>query len=476
MKYGDEIELSVESFASEGKSIARVDGLVVFVSGGVPGDHILARVTKAKKKFAEVEVKDVLAPSHLRTVPRCRYFGTCGGCKWQHVSYQAQLEFKRQQVVDALERIGGFKGVPVNPTLGSPSEYFYRNKMEFSFGERWLTKEELNRVTEKQDARSEAKRFALGLHIPQRFDRVLDIDECHLQSETSYRIVNTVRSFSLERNLPVYSTSTHTGYLRNLVIRESQRTGELMVNLVTSQDRPELMKSLCSTLVERFPSITTVVNNITERKSQVAIGDIERVYFGSGFIAEKIGRRTYRISANSFFQTNTLQAERLYDTAAGLARLKPDDIVFDLYSGTGTIALHIADDVKEVVGIEAVESAIHDARRNALTNQVTNCTFILGDLKEKLTRDTSWLSNHARPTVLMIDPPRSGMHEKVVLEIAALRPERIAYVSCNPATQARDVKLLCSKAPYRIVAVQPVDMFPHTYHIENIVVLSTTGQ
>ena len=476
MKYGDEIELSVESFAFKGKSIARVDGFVVFVSGGVPGDCVLARVTKTTKQFAEAEVKDVLVPSGIRTIPRCKYFGTCGGCKWQHVNYQAQQEFKRQHVVDALERIGGFKGIPVNPALGSPDEYFYRNKMEFSFGERWLTKEELNRVTEKQEVRSEAERFALGLHIPQRFDRVLDIDECCLQSEISYRIVNAVRSFSLERNLPVYSTSTHAGYLRNLVIRQSQRTGELMVNLVTSQDRPELMNSLSSILLERFPSITTIINNITERKSQVAIGDIEQVYFGSGFITEKIGRRTYRVSANSFFQTNTLQAERLYDAAAGLARLRPDDIVFDLYSGTGTIALHIADDVKEVVGIEAVESSIDDARRNALMNQVTNCTFVLGDLKEKLTRDTSWLFNHAKPTVLMIDPPRSGMHEKVVLEIAVLQPERIAYVSCNPTTQARDLKLLCSKAPYRIVAVQPVDMFPHTYHIENVVVLSTTAQ
>lgn len=476
MKYGDEIELFVESFASEGKSIARVDGLVVFVAGGVPGDRVLARITKTKKQFTEAEIKEVFVPSPLRTLPRCQYFGVCGGCKWQHVSYQAQLEFKRQQVVDALERIGGFKGITVNPTLGSPDEYFYRNKMEFSFGEKWLTKEELIRVTGKQETRSETERFALGLHIPQRFDRVLDINECHLQSETSYQIVNTVRSFSLERNLPIYSTATHAGYLRNLVVRQSRRTGELMVNLVTSQERPELMKSLCSILLEHFPSITTIINNITERKSQVAIGDYEKVYHGPGFITEKIGRRTYRISANSFFQTNTLQAERLYNAAAGLARLKPDDIVFDLYSGTGTIALHIADDVKEVVGIESVESAIDDARRNAQMNQATNCTFVLGDLKEKLTRDTSWLSNHAKPTVLMIDPPRSGMHEKAVLEIAALQPERIAYISCNPATQARDLKLLCSNAPYRIVAIQPVDMFPHTYHIENVVALSTTAQ
>ena len=473
MKRGDELELSIEAFASEGQSIARVDGKVVFIRGGVPGDRILARVDKTKKQYVRAEVLSLLAPSTLRRVPRCKYFGTCGGCMWQHVGYQAQLEFKRQHVVDTLERIGGFKGTVVNPTLGSTDEFFYRNKMEFSFGDRWLTKEELEQQLQADGEGERTRLFALGLHIPQRFDKVLDIDECHLQSETSQGIVNLVRSFCMERELSIYSTRTHEGYLRNLVIREGRRTGETMVNLVTSDDRPELMHSLCSLLLASYPAITTVINNITERKSQVAIGEIEKVYHGPGFVTEKIGKRTYRVSANSFFQTNTLQAERLYDVAAGLAGLKPDDIVFDLYSGTGTIALHVADDVKEVVGIEAVESAIDDARRNAVLNRVGNCTFVLGDLKEKLTRDTAWLSGHARPTVMLIDPPRSGMHEKVVTEVAALRPERIVYVSCNPATQARDVKLLCSLAPYRITGVQPVDMFPQSYHIENVVGLST---
>jgi 23S rRNA (uracil1939-C5)-methyltransferase len=284
--------------------------------------------------------------------------------------------------------------------------------------------------------------------------------------------VNAVREFCLGQGLSMYSTFTHVGYLRNLVIRESRRTNELMVNLVTSEDNAGAMRSLSVMLLACFPSITTIVNNITERKSQVAIGDYEKVYHGSGFITEKIGQRTYKVSANSFFQTNTMQAERLYDTAASLAKLKSDDIVFDLYSGTGTIALHMADRVREVVGIELVESAIEDARKNARMNQAANCTFVLGDLKNKLTKDTAWLSNHAKPTVMVIDPPRSGMHEKVVLEIALLQPERIVYVSCNPATQARDLKLLCSKAPYKINAVQPVDMFPHTYHIENVVALS----
>lgn len=475
MKRGDELHLKIEDSAFEGKSLARLDGMVVFVPGGVPGDEVRVRVVRTKKNYSEAELLDVLAPSPLRVEPRCRYFGTCGGCMWQHVSYQAQLDFKRQHVVDALERIGGFKDITVRPTLGADSAYFYRNKMEFSFGEKWLTKEELEAKRQKQESRESSPLFALGLHIPRRFDRVLDVEECHLQSETSYGIVNFVRSFCIARKLSIYSTFTHTGYLRNLVLREGKRTGELMVNLVTSEDQRDTMKALSDELLAHFPSVTTFVNNITTRKSQVAIGESERVYHGPGFITDRIGNKVFRISANSFFQTNTLQAERLYETAKAMARLRRDDVVFDLYSGTGTIALFIADDVAEVVGIEAVESAIADARRNAAVNNVQNCSFYLGDLKERLTRDADWQQRHRLPTVIITDPPRTGMHEKVIAQVLALSPERIVYVSCNPATQARDLKLLCGTGKYGVSGVQPVDMFPHTYHIENVVGLSLQG-
>jgi 23S rRNA (uracil1939-C5)-methyltransferase len=504
---GTELNVHLDSFAFEGKSIARHNGVVVFVQGGVPGDDVRVRLTKIKKQFLEAEVVEVLNKSSLRVEPRCKYFGTCGGCKWQHVHYQAQLDFKRQHVVDALERIGGFQRVVVNPTLGAEEIYFYRNKMEFSFGEKWLTREEMaqrksegrgqksdvgGRKSEvrsrKSDTflnpepfsgpkqldsslRSEFGEFALGMHIPQRFDKVLDLDECHLQSEVSNRILNLVKQFCLDRYFSIYSTRTHTGYLRNLVIRQSAHTNELMVNLVTTDDQPEILSALSSSLVARVPSITTLVNNITQRKSQVAIGDDEKVYHGPGFITERIGKRTYRISANSFFQTNTKQAERLYDVAKRMAQLKSDDVLFDLYSGTGTIALHVADDVKEVVGVENVEPAVEDAKKNATANGVSNCTFILGDLKERLTKDTSWLQNHPKPNVMIIDPPRAGMHEKVVQETVAMKPERIVYVSCNPTTQARDLKLMCNDTGYRIVEVQPVDMFPHTFHVENVVSL-----
>lgn len=469
MKRGDLLTLTLERFAPEGKSIARVDGLVVFVTGAVPGDEVRAELTKVKKSFCEARTVEVLSPSPLRAEPRCRYFGTCGGCRWQNVWYEAQLAFKRQHVIDALERIGGIRDVSVNEALRSESEYCYRNKMEFSFGERWRTREEF--VRDAGDSGPAAGgNFALGLHIPGRYDRVLDLEECWLQSELSTRIVNSVRNIALRDGLPAYSPETQTGYLRNLVIRQSVHTGEVMVNLVTRDDRPAVMQAITEELLRRFPSITTICNNITARQAQVAVGEREVVFHGPGFITERIGPRTYRVSANSFFQTNTRQAERLYEAARRLALLKPTDVVHDLYCGTGTIALHIADDVRSVVGFEQVPSAIEDARRNAAANGVKNCTFVAGDLRSVLREPGGSTMRREIPDVMTIDPPRAGMHPDVIRAILAMRPERIVYISCNPATQARDVALLLSE--YRIRKVQPVDMFPHTFHIENIVALS----
>jgi 23S rRNA (uracil1939-C5)-methyltransferase len=469
MKRGDLLTLALEQFAFEGKSIGRVDGLVVFVTGAVPGDEVKVELTKVKKSFCEARAVEVLVPSPLRAEPRCRYFGTCGGCRWQNVRYEAQLAFKRRHVIDALERIGGVQGVSVKETLGSTNNYFYRNKMEFSFGERWRTTEELQRQNGPGE-QEPGDAFALGLHIPERYDRVLDIEECWLQSGLSTQIVNAVREFARRRGLLVYSPRTQTGYLRNLVIRQSTHTGELMVNLVTREDLPESMNALAGQLLRLFPSITTICNNITDRQSQVAVGDREVVYHGPGFITERIGSRTYRISANSFFQTNTLQAERLYEAARYMAQLVPADLVYDLYSGTGTIALHIADDVQAVVGIEQAASAVEDARRNAALNNVRNCSFVLGDIKEVLAERRGELNTHGTPDVMIIDPPRVGMHPDVVRAVLEMNPHRIVYISCNPATQARDIALLVPR--YRIEDVQPVDMFPHTFHIENIVALS----
>lgn len=471
LKRGDEITLPVENAAFEGKTVSRIDGFVVFVDGAVPGDIVLARVTSVKKSFAEAKVLRVVQPSTLRVEPRCRYFGTCGGCKWQHVDYHAQLQFKQQQVVDAFERIGGFQNLPILPIIGAEEVYFYRNKMEFSFSDQQWLELPPSEIQANSELETPNSNLFLGLHVPQRYDKVLDIEECHLQSEVSNTILNFTRSFARANRLPVYSTKSDTGYLRFVVIRQSTRTNELMVNLVTFEDRPEVMQRYTKELVATVPGVTTVVNTINSKKAQIAYGDVERVYYGDGVIHERLGKYLFTISASSFFQTNTAQAEKLYGVAKEFAELSSSDVVWDLYSGTGSIALFISDSAKEVVGIESAESAVKDAERNARLNDVRNCSFILGDLKERLTKDTHWMSTHAKPDVLIIDPPRSGMHPNVVEEICSLAPRRIVYVSCNPATQARDVKMLCAER-YEIVKLQPVDMFPHTYHIENVALLT----
>ena len=476
MKRGDEFEALIEDVAVEGKSVARIDGLVVFIRGGVPGDTVRMRIRTVKKNFADADLLSLAVPSPRRTEPRCRHFGTCGGCTWQNIAYASQLEFKRRHVKDALERIGGLALPDVPLPLAMRDPYYYRNKMEFSFGERWLTDAEMEGALPPAERPGEIRNPALGLHIPGRYDRILDLDECWLQSEASGRIVNLVREFCMAEKLPVYSPQTQTGYLRNLVIRESKRTGERMVNLVTKDDRPEVMTLLTRRLLGEFPGLTTVVNNITARRSQVAIGERECVYHGTGTITEMIGSRTYRISANSFFQTNTEQAERLYDTALVFARCRPEDCVYDLYSGTGTIALHVAGAVRSVIGIESVGEAVSDARTNAHANGVLNCLFLEGDLKQTLLSSRRSGEPLPPPDVVIADPPRAGMHEKVTREIVALAPRTIVYVSCNPSTQARDLKIICDSGKYAIDAVQPVDMFPHTQHIENVVALIKTFQ
>jgi len=476
VKRGDECEGRIEDLGVEGKSVAKVDGIVVFVRGGVPGDLVRMRIRSVKRNFAEAELLAIETPSSRRAEPRCRYFGTCGGCTWQNIGYGSQLEFKRRHVVDALARLGGFPSITVPPPLAMADPWFYRNKMEFSFGERWLTAAEMTQLPAGRIQGGGVNDPALGLHLPGRYDRVLDLHECWLQSEASARIVNLVRDFCTAGGIPIFSSVTQSGYLRNLVIRESKRTGERMVNLVTRDDRPDLMTALTERLLGEFPSLTTIVNNITLRRSQVAVGEQEKVYHGTGTITEKIGERTYRISANSFFQTNTDQAERLYDTALRFAHLRPGDVVYDLYSGTGTIALHVAAGAARVFGIESVAQAVEDARKNAEANGVQNCVFLLGDLKDTLLASRRAEEPLPPPDVVIVDPPRAGMHEKVAREIISLSPRVIVYVSCNPSTQARDLKIICESGRFSIESIQPVDMFPHTHHIENVVGLINSFQ
>lgn len=462
------------SLSGEGMCVARHENFVYFVVGAVPGDLVTAKVFKVKKNYAEARAIRIERPSPLRTDPRCKHFGVCGGCKWQNADYDAQLRFKQQRVIDAFERIGGFSDFKVLPILGSEEIYFYRNKMEFSFSDQqWLIEKPENRSVQVAPASpitNHQSQVFLGLHVPQRYDKILDIEECHLQSTISNEILNQTRSYAREHQLPVYSSETESGYLRFLMVRESKRTNEVMVNIVTYDERPDVMESYAAYMKLMIPQITTIVNTINPRKAQVAYGDKETVCLGPGFIRERIGQFTFNISAASFFQTNTQQAERLYEAARIAAELGPNDLVYDLYSGTGTIAMFISTSAREVVGVESSSSGIKDAERNATQNGVRNCVFLEGDLKDKLTKDTAWLQTHANPDVVITDPPRSGMHAKVCEEIAKLAPSRIVYVSCNPATQARDVKLLCERN-YRLMHIQPVDMFPHTYHVENIALL-----
>ena len=470
---GDILTLTIESSGFEGTSIARHEGLVVFVEGAVAGDVVKARVYGKKKKHLEARVVEVLQPSTSRTAPRCEYFGTCGGCRWQHVQYESQLAFKQQHVIDALERIGGLKGISVLPIVPSKEIYFYRNKLEFSFGDqRWLTEEEMASSSAGNEERP--REVILGFHIPQRYDRILDIHECHLESELSNGILNAVRAFAVKNSLPVYISEPQSGYLRNLVIREGKNTGDVMVNLVTYDDRPDVMKMLTEELTGAYPEIVTLVNNITSKRANVAVGESEKAYYGNGMITEKIGSLLFHLSANSFLQTNTRQAETLYSIVRDFADLKSSDVVYDLYCGTGAISLSIAGAVKRVVGIELVESSIANARMNADYNGISNCDFIAGDLKDLLTKDVGWMKEYAKPNVLIIDPPRSGMHPKAVQQVGEMQTPRVVYVSCNPATLARDIKLLAPFG-YSVQKVQPVDMFPHTYHIESVTLLSLAG-
>lgn len=459
---GDELELCIEKFADRGKSLTRVDGYVLFIESGVPGDRVRVCVTKRKASYAEARIVQLLEPSLLRTAPRCRYFGTCGGCKWQHVRYEAQLEAKRQRVYEALVHHGGFDGVAVRPTLPSPRIYGYRNKMEFSFStERWLTPEEI--VSQQPLDRH----FAVGLHVPNNFYKVIDLEECHLPEPITVRLLNALRTFFKEQHWEPWDIRRHTGYLRHLVVRTGTRTGEVMVNLITSRYDTVCMAELKAFVQQRFPEVTTLVNTINTSPAQVAYGEATHILFGPGVIHDKIGPFQFEIAPEAFFQTNTEQAERLYEVTRELAEVKPEDLVYDLYCGTGTISIFIAPHVRHVVGVELVASAVENARANAAANHIPNCTFVAGDLLQVLTPE--FVRMHGRPDVIIVDPPRGGMHPQVVRRIAQLRPERLVYVSCNPQTQARDLKLL--REHYRIEAVQPVDLFPHTDHVECVVAL-----
>ncbi len=461
------VELELETIAFGGKAVAHHDGFTIFVERGLPGQRVKAKIIRNKNNYAEARIVEVISPSPTEVVPRCPYFGDCGGCLFQNLDYHEQLAQKHRQVKESLEHIGRFSDVEVLPTLPSPEIYFYRNKMEYSFARlRWL------RDAEMISGDNLKKDFVLGLHVPKYYEKVLDIDQCWLLSEKSNQLLRAVKDFARQSDLLPYSTKDHSGFWRFLVIRESKRLNQLMVNLVTA-DHPQgknIIQSLTEQLIHQFPFITTVVHNISRKKAQVAFGDVEHKIFGPGFIEESLGSKKYRISANSFFQTNSAQAERLYQLIVDWGQFQPDEIVYDLYSGTGGIAIYIADRVKQVIGFELIPQAIADAKMNCQINSIDNCRFIPGDLKDNLSTPDELVKQYGKPSTIVIDPPRSGLHPKLPESILQLQPEKIIYVSCNPASLARDLNLFC-KEKFKIMKVQPVDMFPHTAHCEVVVLL-----
>ncbi len=462
MRKGEEIVLKIEDVAYGGLGVARVDGVVVFVENGLPGQTVRARILKKKSDYLTARILEVQEHADYEVPPRCTHFGVCGGCKWQNVAYEKQLAFKQKIVRDSLQRIGGIYDIPVQPTLPSPDVFFYRNKMEFSFSDRrWLLS--------NQEQDDKPKDFALGLHVPRRYDKIVDIDACYLQSSESNGLLNLVKKFAWESGEKPWSTASHTGFWRHVVIREGKNTGQRMVNVVTSEKDEEMMAGLAEIILENEIPISGFVNNINRSKGSTAFGEEEWTVWGNRVIEEKLGSYRFKISANSFFQTNTHQAERLYDTVIDLVGFKGNEIVYDLYSGTGTISIYISKLVGKVLGIEVIEAAVQDARRNKTLNQVENVEFVLGDVKDEMKQIEELMNVVGRPDVLIIDPPRAGLHPKSVQSILNLAPKKIVYVSCNPTTLARD--LAEWKSRYELQRIQPVDMFPHTYHIETVTLL-----
>ncbi len=449
--------VTIEAVAAEGKALAHVDGIVVFVDFAVPGDIVDIQVYKKKKNYMEGFIKRIVKPSENRLEPFCSHFGVCGGCRWQPLPYEMQLQAKRQQVEDQLVRIGHLEVPELRPTLPSEKTQYYRNKLEFSASnKRWLLKSEPQDLVEP----------GLGFHVGKFFDKVLDIEKCHLQAEPSNAIRLFIKKFCLENGLEFYNIRENHGFFRNMFIRTTE-DGQIMLIICLAQPDEAPRKALLDALVKEFPQITSLFYVINEKLND-SIGDQSPVlYYGKDAIYESMEGLSFKIGPKSFYQTNSRQAYRLYSVARDFADLQGNEVVYDLYTGTGTIAQFVSKKAAKVFGIEYVPEAIEDAKDNAKRNNITNCEFFAGDMKDVLNED--FIKKHGRPDVIILDPPRAGIHPDVAQVILKAAPERMVYVSCNPASQARDLAILCKD--YKITAVQPVDMFPHTMHVENVVAL-----
>ena len=455
LRKGDRVEISIDKVAYGGQGIARLNGLVIFVRGAIPGDRIMARVVKKRKDYAEAIMTKLLEPSSDRIQAPCPYSGYCGGCQWQHLRYDRQLAYKKEHIKECMARIGSLPEVLVHDTIPSEKRYGYRNKMEFSFSDRrWLLPHEYQNQKEKKGE------FGLGLHVPGTFYKVINVDTCLLQHDEGNAILQEVKRYVRDCGIPVYGLRSHEGFWRFLTLRYSVSFDEWMINIITSEEKREHVEPLVEILCSRMDNIKTVINNINTRKAAIAVGEREVVLSGDGFIRDRIGPFMFHISANSFFQTNTLGAETLYNKVVECAELEGSEMVLDLYSGTGTIPIFLSNKVESVMGMEIAESAILDAKRNCRMNGVSNCRFVLGDIRETLS------TMSPKPDVLVIDPPRAGMHKDVLSKVMEMGTERLVYVSCNPSTMARDMGIMIQD--YEVIEIQPVDMFPHTYHVEAV--------
>lgn len=455
-------QITIEDVAAEGNSIARVDQMVVFIPYGAPGDIVDVKIDKKKKSYAEGHITKMHTPGEVRIEPRCEHFTLCGGCRWQHLPYSFQLKCKQKQVKDAIERIAKVEAPEITPIIGSDNIWEYRNKMEYTFSnKKWLTFEQLASGEEFPD------RDAAGFHIPGAFDKVLDINTCHLQDDLGNRLRLFVKNFGKEHGYTFYDLRAQCGLLRTLMIRIAS-TGQVMAVMVFGENDAERINMLMSAIKEAFPEVTSLMY-VVNTKVNDTIGDQDVIlYSGMPYIEEEMEGLKFRVGPKSFYQTNSLQAYKLYKVARDFAQLTGKELVYDLYTGTGTIANFVSRNAAKVIGIEYVPEAIEDAKINSEVNGIDNTLFFAGDMKDVLT--DSFIEQHGHPDVMIVDPPRAGMHEDVVKVILNARPHRIVYVSCNPATQARDLALLDSE--YQIEAIQPVDMFPHTAHVENAVKLT----
>ena len=460
MKRGQEIELTISSLAYGGKGVSKLNDLVIFTENVLPGQRVLVKIVKKKSSYLEARKIKIIKASSNEIKARCLHFGVCGGCKTQNLDYSVQLQYKQDQVKDIFERIGLFKNIKIKDIIPSNVTFNYRNKMEFTLSNRrWFVKD----YTKFDDLP-----FALGLHIPKRFDKILDIEECHIQSDEANQILNETRILLAKEKFEPYDVIKHVGFIKNVAIRSSKRGQEIMINFVTSYEKKYCFDTIVHHLINKFDSIKSIVNNVNSGKSGATTGEKEILLYGKKYIIENLDNYQFKISSNSFFQTNSYQAITLYNITKKLLNLNEDQILYDLYCGTGTIGIYLADKCSSVYGFEIVKSAVEDAIENAKINNVKNINFYQCDIKD--IQSVIDKKKIPLPTAIVVDPPRAGLHPNALKTISILKPKNIIYISCNPSTQARDIKELYDNN-YKINQIIPIDMFPHTHHIENVTLL-----